>query len=385
MVFALAGVGVAALKGFLYAHILNEVEYAVVGYYLLWVGVGGLIVGSGVMLRAHTELPAMDKAQRSAFIAQGRGVGFIFWLALSIPLSVISFLGGGISLPLLTLLQVLIMFLFTLDVVALKSDGNFVGYARSVFFRNLLLMVGGLVVAYVTGSAQLSVLAETLCGVLACGRVVTNWLCNFKFPSGVYLRQSLKFLPISLLGGVGQYVDRLCASVFLSLGAFSEYSYLSLLMFGGLAIQQIINTKVITLLSVRCRVSPHQTFLYLLKVSASVFACAFVLLLCSAYILFFSVFAASWVGLSPLLIVIFVVGVCFKAAEFFSSFLVVLHRKKLLLAVQLVGVFFYSLLALFSYSAGFDVFVSSMVLGMGVYTLSLMFISWRVSLAQASC
>jgi hypothetical protein len=380
LVFAAAGVGVAALKGFLYAHVLGEVEYAAVGYYLLVLGFGGLVIGSGVMLRAHTELPVMDRAQRVAFIAQGRGVGFIFWLTLGVPSLLIGSFFWEFSLFSLTLLQVFIMFLFTLDVVARKSDGDFIGYARSVFARNFLLLVGGVSVAYATGSARLSILSEVLCGLMACGNTVVNWVLNFKFPTKSYFKRSLRFVPVSLLGGVGQYIDRLCASVLLTLTAFSVYSYLSLLMVGALAVQQIVNTKVITLLSVRCAESPRLAYLYLLRVSASVFFVSFVLMLCAAYALFFSWFAAAWVDVAPVIVFLFVVGSAFKAAEFFSSFLVVMHRKKLLALIQLASVLGYALLAVMSYSAGFEAFVLFMVIGMAIYTFVLMLVSWRVSL-----
>lgn len=380
LVFAAAGVGVAALKGFLYAHVLGEVEYAAVGYYLLVLGFGGLVIGSGVMLRAHTELPVMDRAQRVAFIAQGRGVGFIFWLGLGVPSLLIGSFFWEFSLFSLTLLQVFIMFLFTLDVVARKSDGDFIGYARSVFSRNFLLLVGGVSVAYATGSARLSILSEVLCGLLACGNIVVNWILNFKLPTKPYLKKSLRFVPVSLLGGVGQYIDRLCASVLLTLTAFSVYSYLSLLMVGALAVQQIVNTKVITLLSVRCAESPQLAYLYLLRVSASVFCVSFVLMLCAAYALFFSWFAAAWVDVTPVVLFLFVIGSAFKAAEFFSSFLVVMRRKKLLVLIQLASVLGYALLAVVSYSAGFETFVSFMVIGMAIYTFTLMLVSWRVSL-----
>lgn len=380
LVFAAAGVGVAALKGFLYAHVLGEVEYAAVGYYLLILGFGGLVIGSGVMLRAHTELPVMDRAQRVAFIAQGRGVGFIFWLGLGVPSLLIGSFFWEFSLFSLTLLQVFIMFLFTLDVVARKSDGDFIGYARSVFARNLLLLVGGVSVAHATGSARLSILSEVLCGLLACGNIVINWVLNFKLPTMSYFKKSLRFVPVSLLGGVGQYIDRLCASVLLTLTAFSVYSYLSLLMVGALAVQQIVNTKVITLLSVRCAESPRLAYLYLLRVSAFVFCVSFVLMLCAAYALFFSWFAAAWVDVTPVVVFLFVVGSAFKAAEFFSSFLVVMHRKKLLALIQLASVFGYALLAVVSYSAGLEAFVMFMVIGMAIYTFTLMLVSWRVSL-----
>lgn len=380
LVFAAAGVGVAALKGFLYAHVLSDVEYAAVGYYLLVLGVGGLVIGSGVMLRAHTELPVMDEAQRVVFIAQGRGVGFIFWLGLGVPALLVGLFVGEFSLFSLTLLQVFIMFLFTLDVVARKSDGDFVGYARSVFTRNFLLLVGGVSVAYATGSARLSILSEVLCGLLTCGNIVVNWVLNFRLPKKTYFERSLRFVPVSLLGGVGQYIDRLYASVLLTLTAFSVYSYLSLLMVGALAVQQIVNTKVITLLSVRCAESPRLAYLYLLRVSVSVFCVSFALMLCAAYVLFFSWFSVAWVDVAPVVVFLFVLGSAFKAAEFFSSFLVVMHRKKLLALIQLASVLGYALLAIVSYSVGFEFFVSFMVIGMAIYTFALMFVSWRVSL-----
>lgn len=380
LVFAAAGVGVAALKGFLYAHVLGDVEYAAVGYYLLVLGFGGLVIGSGVMLRAHTELPVMDQAQRVVFIAQGRGVGFIFWLGLGVPALLVGLFVGEFSLFSLTLLQVFIMFLFTLDVVARKSDGDFIGYARSVFTRNFLLLVGGVSVAYATGSARLSILSEVLCGLLTCGNIVVNWVLNFRLPKKSYFERSLRFVPVSLLGGVAQYIDRLYASVLLTLTAFSVYSYLSLLMVGALAVQQIVNTKVITLLSVRCAESPRLAYLYLLRVSVSVFCVSFVLMLCVAYVLFFSWFSVAWVDVAPVVVFLFVLGSAFKAAEFFSSFLVVMHRKKLLALIQLASVLGYALLAIVSYSVGFEFFVSFMVIGMAIYTFALMFVSWRVSL-----
>lgn len=381
LVFAAAGVGVAALKGFLYAHVLGELEYAAVSYYLLVLGFGGLVIGSGVILRAHTELPVMGRAQRVDFIAQGRGVGFIFWLGLGVPSLLIGSFFWEFSLFSLTLLQIFIMFLFTLDVVARKSDGDFIGYARSVFARNLLLLVGGVSVAYATGSARLSILSEVLCGLLACGNIVVNWVLNFKLPAKSYFKKSLRFVPVSLLGGVGQYIDRLCASVLLTLTAFSVYSYLSLLMLVALAVQQMVNTKVITLLSVRCAGSPRLAYLYSLKVSVSVFFVSLILMLCIAFVLFFSWFAASWFDVAPVVVFVFAVGSAFKAADFFSGFLIVMHRKKLLTLIQLAGVLGYALLAFISYSVSFEVFVFSMVIGMALYTFALMLVSWRVSLS----
>lgn len=381
LIFAAAGVGVAALKGFLYAHVLGEIEYATIGYYLLALGVGGLLVGSGVILRAHSELPSMGRGQRFLFVAQGRAVGFIFWLLLSFPGIVAGFFFWDVSLVLLTQIQVLIMFLFTLDVVVRKSDGDFLGYARSVFLRNLLLLFGGLAVAYLTGSAWFSILAEVILGFLACGATIVNWVWNFRLPDSDYVRRCFDFIPVSLLGGLGQYVDRLCASFFLPAMVFSAYSYLSLLMVGALAIQQIVNTKVITLLAVRCKESPRDAFAYSLKISGAVFLVALLLMACAAYVMFFSWFSASWVGMDSIVVVLFVLGVSFRAAEFFSSFLIVMHKKRLLVGIQFVGLLVYAVLAAVSYSSDFVCFVASMVSGMIFFTVLLALASWRVSLA----
>lgn len=381
LIFAAAGVGVAALKGFLYAHVLGEIEYAAIGYYLLALGVGGLLVGSGVILRAHSELPSMELAQRFLFVAQGRTVGFAFWLLLSLPSVIAGSLLWDFSLTLLTQVQVLVMFLFTLDVVARKSDGDFFGYARAVFLRNLLLLFGGLAAAYLTGSAWFSILAEVVLGFFACGTTVVNWVLNFRLPDVDYVRRCFSFIPVSLLGGLGQYVDRLCASFFLPAVVFSAYSYLSLLMVGALAIQQIVNTKVITLLAVRCKESPRDAFAYLLKVSGGVFLIALLLMACAAYVLFFSWFSASWVSVDIIVVVLFVLGVSCRAAEFFSSFLIVMHKKKLLAGIQFVGLFVYAILSVVSYSSGFVPFVVSMVSGMIFFTAVLALVSWRVSFA----
>jgi hypothetical protein len=64
LLFAGAASVVVALKGFAYAHFLSVVQYAQVNYYLLILGLGVLVVGSGVIIKCHSEMPLIVEDEK---------------------------------------------------------------------------------------------------------------------------------------------------------------------------------------------------------------------------------------------------------------------------------------------------------------------------------
>ncbi|WP_434701031.1 hypothetical protein [Pseudomonas sp. D1-36] len=380
---------VAALKGVAYAHFLSFDQYAQINYYLLIVGLGTLLVGSGVIVRCHSEMPllANDEEKLSEFVLNVKWFGGAFWLV-----GLVGLIGYGVlsDAPMLILLfsliQVLVFFVFTIDLMVVKSKKKFVEYAKRLLYRNLLIALAGLCVAFVTINATYAILAEVLVGGALCFRSLALWLVKAAIPSRTFLLDCLKFVPVTCVGAFMQYVDRVFAAYYLSPKDFSRFSYLSLIVVVALSIQQLINTRVITLLPEICLYDPRAGLRYVVRVSFLVCLFLSVALLCLLSLLQSRWFAAEWLDASIEVGAVFLACAILRAADFYTSYLLVMSQKNKLLAVQLcmLGLFF--ILSIFYNlifkEGGVFAFVSLMCAGFFVQLLFLIFFSWRASFAE---
>ncbi|MET3053297.1 hypothetical protein ABXV19_15990 [Pseudomonas alkylphenolica] len=387
LIYAALAAFITALKGFFYAHLLNEVQYAGVNYYLLILGVGVLLVGSGVMVRCHTELPLLvkgDTQELRGFVGQVKGMGFLFWLVLC----VLVLFGGqavDLALPLqmLSVVQVLVFFLFTVDLMIIKSRLDFLGYARQLFARNAVIAAAGFSAAYLTADAVGTVAAEVACAILIYSRGLVAFIRVQRLPSEQFFFQSLAYVPVTLVGALLQFVDRLLASSVLKAEDFSRFSYFSLIILAGLSIQQLVNTRIITVLPAMCEVDARAGFRYTLKASAGMALVMFVVLTLGMLILQSPWFAAAWFESDYLLGFLFVLIALVRAVDFYTSYLLVMGRKLLLFSMQLAGLlFFCSGVLIFNvqYAAtGLRGLVWVMLIGFSMLLLALIIAAWRVS------
>ncbi|WP_407315689.1 hypothetical protein [Pseudomonas sp. nanlin1] len=387
VVYAGSASFIVALKGFLYAHLLSSAEYALFNYYLLVLGFGVLAVGSGVIIRCHIELPLIveNDAKLRPFVEGVKRVGALSWGLLSVGVIAYSLAVGVtafIWLP--ALIQVIVYFLFTVDLLVTKSRAQFLEYARQLFFRNALIALAGLVGGLVTAKAEWAIMCEAFMGVVLYRKGLYCFIGMFGLPSWSFVSACMKYVPVTLVGASIQYADRLLAAYVMPIADFSRFSYLSLCAMVGLALQQLINTRVITLLPAVCERDPRQGFLYVLRVSGAVF---FVLLPCLSFglwILQNPWFSASWISAGPLLSAFFLLAALFRSSDFFSTYLLVMGKKNSVVAVQSLTVLLFTCYGLIYAQAGgapdLTTFMSFVAVGFFASWLGLVMLSWRASL-----
>lgn len=380
---------VAAIKGFLYAHLLDELQYASVNYYLLIVGVGALLVSSGVMVRCHTEIPLLVKKSEeelSAFVKQVKNTGFVCWIVLGITLTMaqnIVTLNGEIQT--LSALQVLVMFLFTIDLMCIKGRLDFNGYARRLFIRNALIALAGFSAAYLTADATQTVFAEVICAITFYWRGLASFISKLQLPQKKFLHESMSFIPVTVVGAFLQFADRLLASSLLPPEDFSKYSYFSLAVLGGLSIQQLVNTRVITVLPEMCAENPVRGFIYTTKITAAMTILLLVALYAAMYLLQSPWFAASWVKQDYFIGTLFVLIALVRSIDFFSSFLLAMGRKHLLFLIQLTSAFIFLLIFIYcslNSNKSFSSFLIMILSNYSLLLLSLLIASWRACSAK---
>ena len=388
LIYAAMSAFIIALKGFFYAHLLDEIQYASVNYYLLILGVGVLFVGAGVMVRCHTQLPLLVKNSSPSalveFVTQVKWTGAFFWLPYCLVVVVIAQAARlSPALQVLSLLQVLVFFLFTVDLMVVKSRLEFDAYAKQLFVRNATIAVAGFCAAYVSSDANWTMGAEVGCALLICGRGLVSFVLSARLPSKAFFRASIAFVPVTLVGAVLQFVDRLLASSVLSAEQFSRFSYLSLIVLAGLSVQQLINTRIITVLPALCEEDPRAGFRYVLKASAAVGLVLIIALTLGMFALQSPWFAAPWFVPDYYLGLLFVLLALLRSVDFFTSYLLVLNQKLRLLIVQSTVVVLFgmgaALLKFYFAQAGVFEFVVMLLCGFFMMLLGLFLSAWRVS------
>lgn len=381
-----------AAKGYMYSHLLSPEQYAEINFYLLVLGFGGLIAGAGVVLRCHTELPLLvagpDKlgvpVELSVFLGNARGIGLLTWFVMVLMMAACSyFIQYSVELIVLSLVQVILFLFFMIDILVDKSRKNFSRYSRQLLLRNASIAGAGLLAAIFWGEAEIAVRAEVLACSILCLRSMGNWLRGTMLPSKSFLVASLGLLPVTVMGGVLQYVDKLLASVYMTPMDFSRYSYLSLIVMIGSTIQQLVNTRVITLLPELCRASPVEAFKYVLKVAFFSFFIAVLGSVVGMLLLTSEMLSADWVEFGLSLCFVFVVFSAIRAVDFFSGYLLALGGKGDLFLSQVISIFFL-MLFFFLYDHFIDDksiegFALVMSLGFGFSFLVGLVFCWRRS------
>lgn len=391
LIYAGLAAFIAAIKGFLYAHLLDEIQYANVNYYLLIVGAGTLLASSGVIVRCHTEIPLLarkSEKELSTFIEQVKNTGFLCWIALCIALMTAqTFVTLSAKIQILSALQVLVLFLFTIDLMRIKGRLDFTGYAKRLFIRNALIALAGFAAAYSTADASQTVLAEVICASVFYWRGLVTFVLNLRLPDKKFLYESIGFIPVTMIGAFLQFADRALASSLLSPSDFSKYSYFSLIVLAGLSVQQLINTRVITILPEMCTKSPKQGFMYTTKITAVMAILLLVLLSAGMYLLQSPWFSASWVKQDYYIGAFFVIIALVRSIDFYSSYLLVMEKKHLLFMIQLASATFF--LSAFAYyklitEASFTHFLILALSNYSLLFLLLVIASWRACNAKSN-
>ncbi len=390
LLYAGAASFLTGFKGFAYAHLLTELQFAQVNYYLLVLGLGVLATGAGVIVRCHAELPMIvnDERRLVAFVGNVRGVGFLFWLLIGLVAVIYAIIvGSPVIILLLTLAQVMIFFLFTVDLLVIKSRKLFVEYSQKMFLRNLMIAAAGLAAAFIMRDALIAIMAEVGMSLLLYRKATFNFIRNLAWPDRVFLTACFAFVPVTLLGAVLQYVERVLAAYLMGPSDFSAFSYMSLVIMVALSVQQLINTRIITLLPEICKRDAKAGFRYVSKVAVVLTAFLCPALGVALWLLQSPWFSAEWVSVSLLSSALFLACSLLRAADFFSSYLIVMGRKVTLIWVQIYSLGLFSLLGIAYYmggaGSGLEVFMSLMSAGFLLSLIVLVAAAWRVSRVQS--
>lgn len=375
---------VAAIKGFFYAHLLDEIQYACVNYYLLIVGAGVLLVSAGVIVRCHTEIPLLIKKSEdelNSFIKQVKNTGFLSWIILCAALATMqNIITLSANIQILSTIQVLILFLFTIDLMCIKGRLDFVNYARKLFIRNTVIACAGFVAAYLTADANRTVIAEVTCAAVFYWKGIATFISNMQLPKKRFLNQSLGFIPVTIVGAFLQFADKLVASSVLSSEDFSKYSYFSLVIMAGLSVQQLVNTRVITVLPEICEKSPLQGFNYATKISTIMTAILLLILSIGMYLLQSPWFAANWVNQDYYTGTLFVLIALTRSIDFYSSYLLAMGKKHLLFLIQLTSALLFLLILLYCNFITKIPFSTLLALVLAIYSALFLFLftaSWN--------
>ncbi|EIU1436790.1 TPA: hypothetical protein ACID7F_000455 [Pseudomonas aeruginosa] len=394
MIFALLAAFITALKGFFYAHLLDEVQYANVSYYLLMLGVGVLFIGSGVIIRCHTEIPILAKEESSEclndFIRQVKVTGFVYWLLLCTLIPLASYMTGmSLSFQVLLVVQVLVFFLFTIDLMVVKGRLDFVGYARQLFLRNAVIAAAGFLFAHLSADSFVTVAAEVLCAVIFYSRGVLLFFLDFRVPSLTFFSKSITYMPVTLVGALFQFVDRLLASSVLRTEEFSRFSYFSLVIMAGLSVQQLMNTRVITVLPEMCEKGARVGYRYVVKISLVMALLMLFALTTGMFVLQSPWLVADWFEVNYMLGMVFVLVALVRSVDFYSSYLLVMGRRFLLLKIQLSMLFLFCVGALifkvFLSNTGLWGFALMVLSGFLVFLVCLILSAWFVSRNKDFC
>ena len=391
LVYAGLAALVAAIKGFFYAHLLDEIQYASVNYYLLIVGAGSLLVSAGVIVRCHTEIPLLTRKPEEElinFINQVKNTGFLTWIVLcTILLLAQNIITLSAQIQILSTIQVLVLFLFTIDLMCIKGRLDFIGYAKRLFNRNALIALSGFAAAYLTADASRTVFAEVICAVVFYWRGIAAFVSNIEIPKKIFLHQSLSFIPVTIVGAFLQFADRLLASSVLPPEDFSKYSYFSLIVLAGLSIQQLVNTRVITVLPEICEKNSKHGFIYTAKISATMAIFLLLVLSTGMYLLQSPWFAASWVVQDYYTGSFFVFIALARSIDFYSSYLLAMGKKHILFCIQLASSVLFLLVFIYHSFISIISFSTFLILACTIYAtllLSLTIASWSIRNVKAT-
>lgn len=339
--FALAmSAAFSASKAYFISKAVGASAFAEYSYFALAVGFGSIFAGAGVVLRCHAELPAILQKKQGGrqFLRQSRGWVLLASLAYGACLSILGGIQGWpAGLILLSGLQAMLYLVFTFDLIVLKSRGQFSVYASLLMRRNLVLFLGAIASAFLTGHALYVMLVETLLNLVLGIRQLHRWKKGFSVPSKAYLQKTLLFVPVAMIGAFSQFSDKIVLSQIFSKADFAVYSYFSLVVVVGTTLQQFLNTRAIVVFSRKGEDLPALWRDYRQVVlRAGQFGLA-ALPAVGSFLTLDSV-KPKWLTVDLEYMACIVAIAFFRLIDFSQSALVCMHRKKSALSLQVMFV-----------------------------------------------
>lgn len=352
ILFLCSSAAFVTLKGFIIGRLLNHIEFASYNYFQIISGFGCIFVGAGIILRYHVELPLLLKENNSKkvqeFTSQSHGVlianSLIAFIALFI---FILFKNSEFLLALLGAWQAILLLIFTMDLIRLKSAGYFTKYAQKLLTRNLVIFLSATITAFTTRNAINTALSEVAINTILTSSLLITYCRNSAIPNLNHIKKTLKFVPLELFGALSQYQDRLAASLILSKMEFSRFSYFFIVINIGITFQQFINTKLIVNFSTEDATSAFRKFkigsIYLFGII--VFATTAMLAVINSINI-----VPQWLNPNIQSLCLIVCIATFKGADLTQSYLACRHMKKLALTLQFAATAIFTLGMIYTYN-----------------------------------
>lgn len=327
------------LKGFALGQLLDQTGYASYSYFQLFSGLGGILAGAGIILRYHVEMPALlnkgDNLKTIDFTNKASTIlifnSIFFTISL---LGFVYFKDGDIIIAALGACQAILMLFFTIELIKIKSNGNFNTYGIKLLYRNLAIFSISLLSASVTRSATLTAFAEVGINIILSGSLILRNFNHAVRPDWLFIKKTLHYSPLEAFGSLAQYQERIAASFILSKMEFSRFSYFFILINIGLTLQQFINTKLIVSFSTENSKKALRTF----KIGSIglFFSVSMLTVFCLAIVYTLNAHP-DWLSPDFDLLILIIIISALKGADITQSYLTCLHRKKVALALQITG------------------------------------------------
>lgn len=348
----------AFLRVVLYAQLLDVGSFGLLSKMLLVSGIFGVAGSLGFHLLAHRELPALfiHGRYRRGIILLSRGA--IVTSLVVLCLAVLPFLGAqplgmvGIAFA-LSLMHGWGQQIFMLSVIESKSRLEMKRYSVYIFTKVALSTVGGIAASVASENALLVVAAEFIITLIITIGVAKKILYKYRLHLAVVVLIAVKeqttrewktasvLLVTSLLAFFSFNADRWVAASLLSINEFGIYSFAWITLMAAQSVQYMLNTGFFPILVRRHASVPGFGAFRLVRVVS------FVTLISGVLVAIIGSALVSWgtsrwypgyVSALPLLPYLMVAAV-FRVADFWSSYLVAIHRESTLLGVQVVILF----------------------------------------------
>lgn len=337
----------------IYSRLLSVSDFGLLSKLLLISSIFSAAGSLGFQLMAQRDLPA--------FFSDGRyRQGLVLLCKAIVVTTVTALLASSVSLfhlPILGLSGLLLCCsifhgwsqqVFILTVIDTRSRLEMMRYAKQILFKTVLVSVVAVIVAMLGGGAISVIFAELLMTLLFCAKFLGVITGSAKkrliFAVGVrsFTRRdfstALTLFVSTILIFLSTNIDRWLAADQLSHNDFGLYAFAWISLTAALSFQALLNAGILPLISKRRKegqlTAAFNTTAY---ISVSMFVAGVIL---AAFVYWF----AQWflpnqyqryAGALPLIMPLLLAAVL-RLADFWSSYLVVMHRQSLLMKIQII-------------------------------------------------
>lgn len=333
---------VTFFKVFAYAQLLDDNGFAILNYFYTYVFIFLLVLGIGVINRAHVEfakriLAGSSKEELNILSSQFK-LNILLHTAFTLIVSIAAnyfYTFDYFSYLVYALIFSTLFLFFLIDIILIKSQGLFADYGRKLLTRNIFIFLFGVSFYLTTGKVNLIAISEVIAIFIIYINGMRTFISNFSLPNLPFIKESIKFLPVSGLAVLLSVSDRLIAISIFDSKSFALFSYFALLLTITLNIQGNINTKYITTISAVYQQGFLGALLTTLKTTVVVFLVQLLVLLVASCFLFSPYVKPAWVVAEVSTIAVFGLFAAIKGSDFLSGLCLVSNNKKLMFYIQL--------------------------------------------------